>query len=171
MGGANFKGCSRAANERAKARRLLHGGRQSHCRHIVRTSPELLHPCDADRRFSFGLLLPGGAKPRQLLVVVHDSTRQTAPCLSAFAAFADQHHSAVLAPLFPADLLGDGNEDGYKFLIEGDIRYDRLLEVMVEQVAAATGCPADRFCCTAIQVAASSRTATGYCTRGACRRW
>jgi len=113
--------------------------------HIVRTSLELLHPCQFDPRFSFGLLLPDGAKPRHLLVVVHDSTRQTAPCLNGFARFANQHHAAVLAPLFPADVLGDGNQDGYKFLIEGDIRYDRVLDAMVEQAAAATGCASDRW--------------------------
>jgi dienelactone hydrolase len=101
------------------------------------------HTCLADPRFSFGLLLPERGPPKRLLVVVHDSTREIEPCLSPFAAFAKQHDSAVLAPLFPAGVLGDGNEDGYKFLFEADIRYDQVLNAMVDQVAAQTGCAAD----------------------------
>jgi hypothetical protein len=43
----------------------------------------------------------------------------------------------LLAPLFPANVLGDGNADGYKYLREGDIRYDRVLLNMVSEVSSA----------------------------------
>lgn len=103
--------------------------------------PHRLHACRVDTRFSFGLLLPGGRPPQSLVVVVHDSTRQVGECLDAFGPFAAARDCAVLAPLFPANVLHDGNEDGYKFLAEGEIRYDLVLNAMVDQVAAEAGCP------------------------------
>ena len=54
----------------------------------------------------------------------------------ALASFADRERYVVLAPLFPVGPLGDGNPDGYKYIAEGDIRYDRLLLDMVAEVEA-----------------------------------
>jgi hypothetical protein len=39
--------------------------------------------------------------------------------------------------LFPANILRDGNANGYKYLLEGNIRYDEVLIDMVEEVRAA----------------------------------
>lgn len=41
---------------------------------------------------------------------------------------------AVLCPIFPVGVCGDGARSGYKYLIEGDIRYDLLL-LLLEMVA------------------------------------
>ncbi|MGK9166474.1 alpha/beta hydrolase [Inquilinus limosus] len=106
--------------------------------------------CRADPRFSYSLTIPPRLRdaPERvpLLVPVHDSTRAVQTASDAFAEFARWHGAAVLAPLFPADPFGDGNEDGYKYLAEGDIRYDRLLLAMVAEAEMRTGLGFDRFC-------------------------
>jgi len=104
------------------------------------------HP--ADVRFSYGLVTPAptdDAPPPGLVVVVHDSTRNYRPCAQAYAAFARRQHQVVLSPLFPRDVLGDGQVDGYKFLREGDLRYDQLLHTMIDDAVRRTGCDGSRF--------------------------
>ena len=106
----------------------------------------LPHPTDA--RFSYALLTPpmhGNDSPAGLTVVVHDSTRNHRPCAEAYADFARRHHQVVLAPLFPRNVLGDGQADGYKFLREGALRYDELLHDLVADAQRRTGCDASRF--------------------------
>ena len=107
--------------------------------------------CRADPRFSYCLYIPPAlreaAPARVLLVVsVHGSLRGMETCRDTFAEFARWHGAVVLAPLFPADIRGDGNEDGYKYMVEGDIRYDRLLLAMVAEAEARIGLGFDRFC-------------------------
>lgn len=105
--------------------------------------------CRADPRFGYSLFVPPrlrGTDRVPLLVSVHGSLRGVESSRDAFADFARWHGAAVLAPLFPADPLGDGNEDGYKYMAEGDIRYDRLLLAMVAEAEARTGLAFDRFC-------------------------
>jgi pimeloyl-ACP methyl ester carboxylesterase len=106
--------------------------------------PPLRHPCRADPRFSFALLAPP-APARRLLVVVHDSDRRWAELAETFADWARARAVALLAPLFPAGVLGDGNPDGYKFLHEGDVRHDLLLEDMVDDALARTRCTQRRL--------------------------
>ena len=102
---------------------------------------------DGDHRFSYCLFVPEpcGKRPG-LIVAIHHSKRNFVQARDVFAEFAERHNQVVLAPLFPANVLGDGNIDGYKYLIEGDIRYDRLLNDMIEQTADNTGCDGERFC-------------------------
>jgi poly(3-hydroxybutyrate) depolymerase len=103
----------------------------------------------ADPRFSYCLYVPEHlpkATAPGLTVVIHDSTRNFMDCRDGFTDFGERHGQVVLAPLFPINVLGDGNGDGYKYFIEGGIRYDLLLNGMVEAVAAQTGCEAARFC-------------------------
>jgi poly(3-hydroxybutyrate) depolymerase len=96
----------------------------------------------ADDRFAYALFRPRSAtdQPAGLVVTIHDTERKFMEHLDSFKTFAEQHQHVVVAPLFPADLLGDGNEDGYKFLREQSIRYDLVLNAMVDEVAQATGC-------------------------------
>lgn len=90
----------------------------------------------ADSRVSYTLYVPrrlarmDRAKTR-ILVSVHGTGRMQALYRDMFAEFSEYNNCIVLAPLFPANLLGDGNLSGYKFLREGDIRYDLLLLDMV----------------------------------------
>jgi dienelactone hydrolase len=53
-----------------------------------------------------------------------------------FAEFGRWNDCAVLCPIFPVGVLGDGNRSGYKYLAEGDIRYDEIVLKMVDEVAA-----------------------------------
>lgn len=101
----------------------------------------------ADPRFSFCLYVPpkeAGA-PRGLVVTVHHTLRNFIECRDAFAGFAEAHRLVVLAPLFPINVCGDGNADGYKYLEEGEIRYDLLLNDMVDTVRDWTGGHTERF--------------------------
>lgn len=113
----------------------------------IHSSVQLLpHPTDA--RFSYALLAPEsneGTSAPGLTVVVHDSTRNHQPCAEAYASFANLHHQVVLAPLFPRNVLGDGQVDGYKFLREGELRYDTLLHEMIDDAHRHTGCDGSRF--------------------------
>lgn len=91
-----------------------------------------------DPRLSYCLHLPAslrdGVPPTHLLVAVHGSGRGCMAYRDAFAAFAERTGCVVLAPLFPVGVLGDGNPDGYKYMAEGDLRYDRALLAMVAEV-------------------------------------
>lgn len=94
----------------------------------------------ADPRFSYSLYVPSsavepGSRP-QLIVAVHGTGRNFEETLQSLADFARWHNCIVLCPLFPAGVRGDRNLHGYKYLIEGDIRYDKVLIDMIDEVAA-----------------------------------
>jgi poly(3-hydroxybutyrate) depolymerase len=95
--------------------------------------------CRADPRFSYTMYVPPGVGDGQkvdLLVAIHGSSRDSfLDFRDGFAAFGRWNTCAVLCPLFPIGVLGDDNRDGYKYLAESDIRYDQILDAMVEEVA------------------------------------
>jgi dienelactone hydrolase len=97
----------------------------------------------ADPRFSYCLYVP--ARPMALVVVVHGSPRTFMAFRDRFADFAEANDTMVLCPLFPVGVSGDGNADGYKYLAEPGIRYDRVLLDMVEEVGRRWEVPARRF--------------------------
>ncbi len=96
--------------------------------------------CKADPRFHYCLYVPPGVAEGEtvdLLVAVHGSTRTSfLEFRDGFAEFGRWHRCAVLCPVFPIGVRGDDERSGYKYMIEGDIRYDLLLLNMVEEVAA-----------------------------------
>lgn len=102
-----------------------------------------------DPRFSYCLHLPQAALaeggPVRLLVAVHGTGRNCMGYRDALAPFAEANGFVVLAPLFPVGVLGDDNADGYKYLAEGDIRYDRVLLGMVDEIGAMVGRDFGRF--------------------------
>lgn len=103
----------------------------------------------ADPRFSYCLYVPPGAgsngKPCDLIVAMHGTGRAFVEYRDAFAAFGRWNNCIILAPLFPIGSRGDGNRDGFKYMQEGDIRYDRVLLGMVDEVAERYGLKFDRF--------------------------
>ena len=106
--------------------------------------------CAADPRFSFGLYIPrlrtDAALARStMLVSVHGSLRQQARYRDFFSEFAEYHNCVVLAPLFPCGIFGDTNMVGYKYIVERDVRYDRVLLAMVDQARAFLGLARERF--------------------------
>ena len=102
-----------------------------------------------DPRFSYCLYVPhdletSGVRP-ELVVAMHGTGRGFTGYRDAFEAFARWNHCIVLAPLFPIGVLGDGYRDGFKYMREGEIRYDHALLAMVEEVAQRYGLAFDRF--------------------------
>ena len=75
-----------------------------------------------------------------LLVAVHGTGRTSAVDFrDGFAEFGLYNDCAILCPIFPVGVLGDGARSGYKFIEEGEIRYDRVVLAMVEEVATKYG--------------------------------
>lgn len=89
-----------------------------------------------DPRFSYCLYLPEEKTrlSRSILCVIHGSYRNFIAHRDQFIAFGQNHNCVILAPLFPGNIFGDGNLDGFKYMVEGDIRYDHVLNQMVSQV-------------------------------------
>ena len=96
--------------------------------------------CRADPRFHYCLYVPpavGDGEAVDLLVAVHGTSRTSfLDFRDGFAGFARWNRVAVLCPIFPIGVLGDGARSGYKYMEEGGIRYDQVLLSMVAEVAA-----------------------------------
>lgn len=93
-----------------------------------------------DPRFPYALFVPYrfdqmDHSKTSIIVSVHGTGRSHSLYRDLFAEFAEYHNCIVIAPLFPASVLGDGNLHGYKFIAEDDIRYDRIVIGMIEEVA------------------------------------
>ena len=100
--------------------------------------------CRADRRFSYGVYVPPGytregAAAFRILVAVHGSERAPEVVRELFAEFAQEARCIVLVPLFPVAVTDDEEVHNYIFLKYRDIRFDRVLLAMVDEVA-------ERFC-------------------------
>jgi poly(3-hydroxybutyrate) depolymerase len=93
----------------------------------------------ADPRFHYCLYVPqavGRGEKVELLVAVHGTGRTSfLDFRDGFAEFGRWNKVAILCPIFPVGVLGDGARSGYKYMVEGDIRYDRLVLDMVAEVA------------------------------------
>lgn len=93
-----------------------------------------------DPRFSYGLFVPYrfdtmDRAETTLLVAMHGTGRTQLTYRDLFAEFAEYHNCIVIAPLFPAGVLGDYNLHGYKFIEEGNIRYDNVLLGILDEVS------------------------------------
>jgi hypothetical protein len=81
-----------------------------------------------------------------LLVAVHGTGRTSAiEFRDGFAEFGLYNDCAILCPIFPMNVLGDGARSGYKYMIEGDIRYDEVVLSMVAEMGAKYGQDWSRF--------------------------
>lgn len=101
--------------------------------------PTAIYASRSDPRFHYALYVPpaaaDGAKV-DLLVAIHGTGRTSfLEFRDGFSGFGRWNDVAVLCPVFPVGVLGDGARSGYKYMIEGDIRYDRVLLDMVDEVA------------------------------------
>lgn len=98
----------------------------------------ILYASKADPRFCWMLYVPPdihepGPRP-ELIVSMHGTGRNVADYRNWFSEFGQWNRCVILAPLFPAGVRGDGDRDGYKYIIDGDIRYDLLLLEMIKEV-------------------------------------
>ncbi len=111
--------------------------------------PTVVYACRRDPRFSYCMYVPPGfdADPagHTLIVAVHGTGRTMTTYRDGFSAFARYNRCVVLAPLFPVGVLGDDYADGFKYLREGDIRYDHVLLAMIEEAGARLGTVFGRF--------------------------
>ncbi|PVY28327.1 hypothetical protein C7413_116136 [Paraburkholderia silvatlantica] len=111
--------------------------------------PHAFHALRSDPRFSYTLHAPRGfftsPQGHGLIVVTHGSGRSVAEYRSAFGSFADEHRCVVLCPLFPMGVRGNGYADGYKNILEGDIRYDEVLLAMIAELEEAAEYSFGRF--------------------------
>ncbi|HWL83217.1 MAG TPA: alpha/beta hydrolase [Roseomonas sp.] len=108
-------------------------------RAIYDLGPTVIFACKADPRFQYCLYVPpqvGKGAKVDLLVAVHGTGRTSfLDFRDGFAEFGKWNDVAILCPIFPVGVLGDGARSGYKYMQEGDIRYDLLVLKMVEEVA------------------------------------
>jgi len=117
--------------------------------HVYDLNKTPIRALSSDPRFAYCLYVPpavskGGPQP-ELLVVQHGTGRNFTGYRDDFAAFARWHNVMILAPLYPIGPLGDGNRDGFKYIVEGDIRYDHVLLSMVDEIAARYDCDFSKF--------------------------
>ncbi len=103
----------------------------------------------ADARFPYCMYVPDSFDEdpagHTLIVTIHGTGRTMTVYRDAFAEFCRFNKCLVLSPLFPVGVLGDDNPEGFKYMREGDIRYDRVLLAMVDEVAGRLGRPFERF--------------------------
>ncbi|CAN7623575.1 hydrolase [Variovorax sp. LjRoot175] len=123
---------------------------EQRARAIYDLGPSTIYASRSDPRFSYCTYVPhhigsAGTRPMQLIVVMHGTGRAFVNYREAFSGFAKWNDCIVLCPLFPVGVRGDGNRDGFKQLIEADIRYDRILLDMVAEVGEKFDCDFNRF--------------------------
>ncbi len=118
-------------------------------RAIYDLGPTVIFSCKADPRFQYCLYVPpqvGRGVKVDLLVAVHGTGRTSfLDFRDGFSEFGKWNDVAVLCPIFPVGVRGDGARSGYKYLAEGDIRYDLLLLEMVREVEEKYGQDWSRF--------------------------
>lgn len=116
---------------------------------IYDLGPTVIFSCKADPRFQYCLYVPpqvGQGAKVDLLVAVHGTGRTSfLDFRDGFSEFGKWNDVAILCPIFPVGVLGDGARSGYKYLAEGDIRYDLLVLEMVKEVAGKYGQDWSRF--------------------------
>jgi pimeloyl-ACP methyl ester carboxylesterase len=78
----------------------------------------------------------GPQKPLRLIVNVHGTERRAERARDLLMPFAEAHRCAVLAPLFPCSLGTAFDLDNYKTVRYGNMRFDRLLLAMLDEIAA-----------------------------------
>jgi poly(3-hydroxybutyrate) depolymerase len=118
-------------------------------RAIYDLGPTAIFASKADPRFHYCLYVPHavaeGARV-DLLVAVHGTGRTSfLDFRNGFAEFGRWNDCAVLCPLFPIGVRGDGARSGYKYMLEGDIRYDQVLLAIVAEAAGKYRQDWDRF--------------------------
>jgi len=94
-----------------------------------------------DQRFGYYLYVPqdfelGRSSDYRLCVLVHGTGRTPSVYRDLFAGFADANRSIIVAPLFPAGIIEPGELANYKFIAFHDIRYDQVLNGIVDEIAA-----------------------------------
>lgn len=122
---------------------LATGAASERARAIYDYGETAIFASSADPRFHMMLYVPPAAaegRKVDLLVAVHGTGRTSAfEFRDGFAEFGLYNDCAVLCPIFPVGVRGDGARSGYKMMQEGDIRYDKVVLDMVAEMGAKYG--------------------------------
>lgn len=113
-------------------------GAETRARAIYDLGATAIFACKSDPRFHYCLYVPravAAGEAVELLVAVHGTGRTFHEFRDGFAEFGRWNKCAVLCPVFPIGVSGDDARSGYKYMIEGDIRYDQVVLDMVAEVA------------------------------------
>ena len=127
----------------------------------------------SDPRFHYCMYVPPevGDGWWDLLVAVHSySATSFLDFRDGFSPFGNWNCVAVLCPIFPIGPRGDGERNGYKYMAEGDIRYDKVLLSMVAEVAENYRQDWRRLPCSASPAAVTLPTGSPSCIPGAVGR-
>ncbi|MGR3480972.1 alpha/beta hydrolase [Salipiger marinus] len=118
---------------------LAPGGATERARAIYDYGDTAIFASSADPRFHMLLYVPPAAaegRKVDLLVAVHGTGRTSAlEFRDGFAEFGLYNDCAILCPIFPVNVRGDGARSGYKYMREGEIRYDEVVLAMVAEMA------------------------------------
>jgi len=103
-----------------------------------------------DQRFGYYLYIPasfelGISDDFRLCVLIHGTGRTPNIYRDLFADFAEANRAIIVAPLFPAGIIEPGELANYKFIAFHDIRYDLVLNGIVDEVASRLRLPERRF--------------------------
>ena len=105
--------------------------------------------CRFDQRFSYCMHVPERYEASDarypIVVASHGSGRGAQRYRNEFSEFAERHQCLVLAPLFPCGIIEPYELDNYKFIKFHDIRFDRVLLAMVDEVAERYRVDSSRF--------------------------
>ena len=97
------------------------------------------YACRKDPRFSYCMYVPerteGDPEKYPVVVLVHGTNRNPEAYRNRFIDFANEHRVVVLAPLFPVGVHRVMDHHEYKFMRDGDTRYDEILLAMVDEAA------------------------------------
>jgi predicted peptidase len=125
------------------------GARVLHPTEFFHSGVTTFFALQSDQRFSYCLYVPTvhqrTTRKLPLVVVVHGTGRTAERYRTMFREFAEEHGCIVLAPLFPAGIIEPDDLNNYKRIRYHDIRYDRVLLDMIDQVGARYSVDTERF--------------------------
>ena len=125
------------------------GARVLHPTEFFHSGVTAFFALQTDQRFSYCLYVPTAhqraTRPLPLVVVVHGTNRTAERYRTMFADFAEEHGCVVAAPLFPAGIIEPEDLNNYKRIQYHDIRFDRVLLDMLEQIGRRYTVAVDRF--------------------------
>ncbi|MBP1931407.1 hypothetical protein [Ammoniphilus resinae] len=108
--------------------------------YLVETGSIPAYACLYDQRFSYYTYIPKcyGEDPNRvhpLAVIIHGNERAAQSYRSAFKDYAEDTGTIILAPLFPAGIIEPHDKENYKFIKFHDLRFDRILLSMIDELA------------------------------------
>jgi poly(3-hydroxybutyrate) depolymerase len=93
-----------------------------------------------DQRFSYCLYVPTAhqdeTRTLPLVVIQHGTGRNAEHYRTMSREFCEKNECVVLAPLFPAGIVEEGDLHGFKQILQHGVRYDQVLLDIVDEVQA-----------------------------------